>query len=131
MVQDSSDMWSWDREHFTEIVKKGNHHTHDPTYFEMLHNLSATREMWISREGVSKRVLPSGLTVYTRRGVINGVTQIQTLVTSDEGEVLDFTCDPTSNELPRAPRLTQAQIVAKLKEKGNYPTPKRRRGRSS
>jgi len=123
------DKWGWDREHirrFREI-----HEPYDDYESFMLEKARVNPfwvEMWASSGCVEKRVLPSGLTVLTKRA--GG--KFEQYVLTDSGEVLDFNHEPkdyhtrlnkpmvaTPELIERAERkLAELKSVLKAKKRG-------------
>ncbi len=125
-----SDVWAWDREQFAKIRagdgKHGGHRdAYEMTVFSMLRRQGVN--IWIKQPDVELSTHYTGLRVYHLRKITRGVDQLQTLLVTPEGEVLDFRCEPKDEEIPRASKLTREQIEDKLREKGLWPRRRRRR----
>lgn len=119
-----SDRWVWDREKFAKIREGAGKYeryrdAYEMTVFGSLSSLGVNT--WIERPGVELSTHYNGLRVYHLRKIIRGVDQLQTLLVTPEGEVLDFRCEPKDEEIPSAPKLTREQIEDKLREKGLWP----------
>ena len=123
-----SDKWVWDREKFAKRRADGMRDSYEIMVFDTFSRLSQLGTIpWIPREDVEVSTHYDGLQVLHRRTKNRGVDQIQTLLVTPEGEVLDFSCDPKDEEIPQFPRLTRERIEAILREKGKWPRRKRRR----
>lgn len=120
-----TDKWAWEREKFAEMRIDGKRDTYEMLTFNMLGCVG----MEVLTNGEAKLTTHyDGLQVYHLRKTVRGIDQVQTLLVSPEGELLDFCCEPKDEEIPRLPPLTREQIEAKLREKGMWPK-KRRRNR--
>ncbi|MEM2254813.1 MAG: hypothetical protein QXD73_04415 [Candidatus Bathyarchaeia archaeon] len=109
------DKWSWDREHirrFREI-----HEPYDDYERFMLEKARVNPfwvEMWASQGNVEKRVLPSGLTVLTKRGE----DSFEQYVLTDSGEALDFSHEPKDYHIRlNKPMVITPELIEKVKWK--------------
>ncbi len=124
------DRWVWEREKYTGI-RAGNgkygryRDAYEMSVFDSLSRLGI--DTWIIRSGVELSTHYDGLQVYQLRKTTYGVDQLQTLLVTPEGEVLDFRCEPKYEEIPRPPKLTKERAEAILREKGMWPRRRRRR----
>jgi hypothetical protein len=110
------DKWAWDREHFALKRERGERDAYELMMFNTFRRQPLTESMF--KELGETEVLPSGLTVVTRRARLGDVCQYQYLVLSDLGEVLDFRCEPKNDELPPLPRWEPTpENIAKLKSR--------------
>lgn len=121
------DRWSWDRDKFAKRRAAGERDSYEMVVFKTLSRSSLGVSAWIKRPGVELTTHYDGLQVYQLRKTTRGVDQLQTLLVTPDGEILDFSCEPKDEEIPRPSPMTREQIKDKLREKGLWPRRRLRR----
>ncbi len=124
------DKWAWERERFAKIRARADKYgryrdAYEMTVFDSLSRLGIGT--WVIRPGVELSTHYDGLQVYHLRKTERRVDQLQTLLVTPEGEVLDFRCEPKEDDIPRPPKLTRERAKTALQERGMWPRRRRRR----